>query len=111
SIALRIEGPPDTTALDRCLTAIARRHEALRTTFASDGEMQFQLVQRPGPVTARRVDLTGCPTEEKDAEASRLIAEEGTRAFDLADGPIWSSTVLQLEPQIHLLLLIVHNIV
>src|SRR5262245_6974408 len=32
TLAFRLDGPLDATALDRTLTEVARRHEALRTT-------------------------------------------------------------------------------
>jgi aspartate racemase len=110
-ILFRIEGPLDAAALDRSLTEISRRHEALRTTFAGDGETTVQIIHPPEPMTAQRLDLTHCAPGQKDAEASRLTVEESARAFDLVKGPIWRATLLQLEPQTHLLLLTVHHIV
>ena len=109
--ALRIDGPLDPLTLDRSLTEISRRHETLRTTFVTDGETPVQIVHPAGPVAAKRVNLTGRSQEQKDEDSSRLMAEEGQLPFDLVTGPIWRATLVQLEPEAHLLLLTVHHIV
>ena len=111
SMAFRIEGSLDGTVLDLTLTEISRRHEALRTTFAADGERPVQIIHPAGPVTARRVDLTAFSDEQKNIEASRLIVEEGSHPMDLARGPVWRAALVRFEPSTHVLLLTVHHIV
>ena len=110
SMALRIEGRLDTAALDRSLTEIARRHEALRTTFGGDGETPVQIVRPAGSVAAAQIDLTGMAPPLKDAETARLLREEAQLPFDLVTGPVWRATLVQLEPDTHLLALTVHHI-
>src|SRR5580692_6001352 len=58
--ALRLSGPLDDAALDRALTGLVARHEALRTRLVTaEGGHPVQVIGAPGPVTADRVDLSG----------------------------------------------------
>ncbi len=111
SIATRMEGPLDARAVDLALTEISRRHEALRTTFATDGGTPVQIIHPPTPMAARRVDVTAVSPSQKDAELSRLMHEDGRRAFDLVNGPIWRATLVHMDPCTNVLLFMVHHIV
>ena len=57
--ALRLSGPLDDAALDRVLTGLVARHEALRTRLVTvAGGHPVQVIDPPGPVAAERVDLS-----------------------------------------------------
>ena len=60
--AVRLEGVLDYRALSRALTEIARRHEILRTRFASgDDGRPLQIVEAPKPLAPTLIDLRGLP--------------------------------------------------
>ncbi|HZI04970.1 MAG TPA: condensation domain-containing protein, partial [Archangium sp.] len=62
--ALRLTGPLDVAALERGLSEVYCRHEALRTRFEEvDGEV-LQLLYPPEPLTLARVDLSTLPEGE-----------------------------------------------
>jgi amino acid adenylation domain-containing protein len=109
--AVRLRGPLDVAALQRCLEEIVRRHEVLRTTFTTvDGEPRQRIAPSlsvPLPV----VDLTGLPESEREAEALRRATEDAQRPFDLAHGPVLRATVLALGPEEHVALFTLHHIV
>ena len=44
SSAIQIEGPLDNAALERSLTEMSRRHETLRTTFATEDATPVQIM-------------------------------------------------------------------
>src|SRR5205085_12208688 len=48
-VAVRLIGPLDLVALARSLDEIVRRHEALRTTFATLDGQQVQVIAAPRP--------------------------------------------------------------
>ncbi|HEY0739193.1 MAG TPA: amino acid adenylation domain-containing protein, partial [Herpetosiphonaceae bacterium] len=113
--AVRLSGCLDLPALEQSLDAIIRRHEAIRTTFATvDG----QLVQVVAPEPAQPadallplVDLRHLPGPERDAEIRRLAMEEARRPFDLEHGPLLRAGLLRVDDDEHVLLLTMHHII
>ncbi|MET8254074.1 condensation domain-containing protein [Micromonospora sp. NPDC005197] len=71
-------GAVDLTALERALTALTARHEALRTTVVGRGPRLSQLVHDPRPVELRVVDLRGEPDPHTAADAA-VTTELATR--------------------------------
>ncbi|MFD9064423.1 amino acid adenylation domain-containing protein, partial [Kitasatospora purpeofusca] len=108
--ATRIRGPLDLDLWRRAVAAIARRHEALRTTFrAVDGE-PVQVVTEgaePGFAVVPCEHLAG-PDGEEGVQA--LAREEFSRPFDLATGPLVRMRFLRLATDEHVLLLTIHHI-
>ncbi len=113
-LAVRLTGPLDVAAWERAINQIVGRHAALRATFVS---VEGRAVQVIAPVEAYSNtplpvrDLTASPPGEREAEAQRLIAEEGQRPFDLAHGPLLRASLLRLGAQEHIALLTMHHIV
>src|SRR5206468_3870013 len=57
--AARLTGRLDTRALERSLNEIVRRHEALRTTFASGNGEPIQIIAPTQTAALETVDLRG----------------------------------------------------
>ena len=108
---VRIEGKLNKVALERSLSEIVRRHESLRTTFPNKAGQPFQRISRPGQFNLSVVDLRDVPSGEREAEAHRITTEEAERPFDLAKGPLFRSTLLQMGDSEYALLLTMHHIV
>jgi amino acid adenylation domain-containing protein/non-ribosomal peptide synthase protein (TIGR01720 family) len=109
--ALRLSGPLDTTALERSLREIVRRHEILRTVFINiDGE-PIQHVRQDIGLAIPRVDLRELAEGETEARVRELSLEEARRPFDLARGPLLRLKLLGVAEQEHVLLLTFHHIV
>ncbi|HSK75750.1 MAG TPA: amino acid adenylation domain-containing protein [Thermoanaerobaculia bacterium] len=109
--AVRLSGPLDLGALAASCNEIVRRHEVLRTTFASLAGHPVQVVSppqfRPLPVA----DLSGLPAALREAEAQEIAAAEAVRPFDLGRGPLMRLAVLLLGAEEHIVLLTLHHIV
>ncbi|MFB9907499.1 non-ribosomal peptide synthase/polyketide synthase [Allokutzneria oryzae] len=101
-LAVRLRGDLDVDALSSAMTALVARHEALRTTFESVDGRGVQRVSPPQPVRVPVVD-----TDDLDA----ALAEEATKAFDLATGPLLRAVLFRVSPQEHVLSLCMHHIV
>ena len=110
-MAVRLSGPLSPPAVAGALTAVAARHEALRTSFPAHGGRARQEIALPAPVTLPLVDLGGLPEAAREAAAARLTAEEARRPFDLARGPLVRARLVRLAAAEHLLLLTLHHIV
>jgi amino acid adenylation domain-containing protein len=109
--ALRLRGPLDFTALRRSLTEIARRHEALRTSFRwEDGEARFVLAP-PGEIRIPLIDLAALPEERRGDVLGRRIAELAGHEFNLERGPLFLAWAVRLGDRDHALLLNVHHLV
>jgi amino acid adenylation domain-containing protein len=109
--AVLLKGELDLTALAESFGELVRRHEALRTIFADVDGRPVQVITpaaRP-PLEVR--DLCGLAEGEREAEASRLAAEEVRRPFDLSRGPLVRVNLLRLGEREHVLLLCIHHIV
>ncbi|MEV4013020.1 amino acid adenylation domain-containing protein [Nonomuraea angiospora] len=105
-IVLRLTGEPRLPDLVRALTAVVARHEILRTRYRTDaGGNPVQVIDEPGEVPIEFVDLSGRPHELES-----LLAEEGTRPFDLESGPVLRAKLIRLAPGDHVLAVIVHHI-
>ncbi len=109
--AMRLSGPLDIGALWRAFGAIVRRHDALRTIFPCHDGTVYQAVAEPGEIEPRVVDLSGLPTGEREAAASRHLREAAEVPFDLARGPLLRATLLRCGPEEHILLLVFHHLV
>ena len=109
--AIRLRGPLDVGALERALTEIVRRHEALRTRFPSvDGE-PAQVIEPAGPFRISRADFSELADAERDAAVRDLTEREAARPFDLARGPLLRCKVARLGDDDHAVFITLHHIV
>jgi amino acid adenylation domain-containing protein len=109
--ALRMNGRLDIRALAWSLREIARRHEALRTTFGTFDDQPVQVVGPPPPAEIPTADLSSLPGAAREVLVRRLADEEAKRPFDLGRGPLFRATLLRVAPSEHVLLLTTHHII
>ncbi|WP_194905550.1 non-ribosomal peptide synthetase [Catenulispora rubra] len=101
--ALRLCGELDVPALQRALTVVAARHEALRTTFpAIDGVPVQQVHAEPSLQLEIR--------EPNGVEPLDALQAAVTEPFDLDAGPLARAILWPTESDEHLLLVAVHHI-
>jgi amino acid adenylation domain-containing protein len=110
-LALRLTGPLNVCALERSLTEILHRHEALRTTFMQNDGRLGQVVAPSVRFSLPVVDLSQVPASGRDAAAFRLATEETEQLFDLAKGPLIRAKLLRLAAEEHVFLVTMHHIV
>jgi amino acid adenylation domain-containing protein len=114
ALALRIRGPLDRGALDRAFTALAARHEALRTSFvedAEDAERAGTPVQEITDACVWELPVVDLAPGGPEAEIRRLAAADALRPFDLAKAPLLRAALLHVSDEEHVLLLAIHHIV
>ncbi|HET6230013.1 MAG TPA: amino acid adenylation domain-containing protein [Longimicrobiaceae bacterium] len=100
----------DADVLERVLAEIVRRHEALRTTFASVDGRVSQVVAPAGDFRLAVEDVEGASEDEMHAAISRRVAEEIGQPFDLERGPLFRATLLRAGDAA-VLVLAMHHIV
>ena len=109
SITIHLRGALDTAALAAALNRLVARHEALRTTFAEDG--QTQRVAPALAVDLPLIDLSALDAEAQMRALAGRIEMETTTPFDLARGPLLRAVLVRLAEDRHDLVLTVQHIV
>jgi amino acid adenylation domain-containing protein len=109
--ALHLVGPLLGDVLAQSFNEIIRRHEALRTTFASREGNPVQVIAPELVLPLNTLDLTVLPAAEREAEAIRWMSGEILHPFDLEQGPLLRLSLVILGPQEHMLLLTKHHII
>jgi amino acid adenylation domain-containing protein len=109
--AVRLSGDLAPAVLERALVEVARRHEALRTTFAETPAGPVQVIAGEPRLALPLVDLSGLPDGRRTAEARSLAAAEAAWPFDLGAGPLLRAVLLRLDPIEHVALVTLHHII
>jgi acyl carrier protein len=93
---LGFKGKLDIPTLQRALSEVVRRHEAVRTVFAKvDGEFT-QVVMPARPVDLPVTDLTHWPEAEREQKAMELCHTLMRADFDLERGPLFRTELIKL---------------
>ncbi|WP_431262152.1 amino acid adenylation domain-containing protein [Roseateles chitinivorans] len=111
-VALKLSGALNREALQATLDGLVRRHEILRTRFASVDGQTVQLID--GPDTGFRlqeVDLSTLAEPQRTRTVEQLSEQEQRAPFDLAQGPLIRGQLLKLDEHEHILLLTQHHII
>ncbi len=103
--AFRLTGALDADALAGALTDVAARHESLRTSYPDvDGRPHQQVLD--GTAAVPSLDVIKADPDE----VPQLVAAAAARPFDLATEPPFRGTLIVLEPDEHVLVLLTHHI-
>ncbi len=108
-IAMRLQGALDRDALTQALTALLRRHSALRVRFVTDGASLAQTIEPvpDNPLTIE--DLRDVAADNRLAQAQARAAAVTVAPMDFSVGPLYRFRLFQLDDQDHLLLIVLHH--
>jgi amino acid adenylation domain-containing protein len=109
--AVRLSGKLNTAALEKSINEIIKRHESLRTTFASEDGKPVQVISDPTEFKIQIIDLTNLPETERDHETMGLLEEEAHSPFNLAEGPLFHAGLLKLADEEHIIAFNMHHII
>ncbi|HLL83947.1 MAG TPA: amino acid adenylation domain-containing protein, partial [Longimicrobium sp.] len=108
-LVLRLSGPLDADALARALSALARRHEVLRTVFGEADGAAVQVILPDATPLESLVDLSKLPEAEQEREVRRHTEQVALGSFDLAAEPPLRARLLRIAADQHVLALCVHH--
>ncbi|MEH2355882.1 non-ribosomal peptide synthetase [Nostoc sp.] len=111
SLAFRLQGLLNISALEHSLNQIIQRHEALRTTFVASENKPVQVIAPSLNLTLPVVDLRELPEIERETQVLQLVKNEVQQPFNLEQGSLFRSSLVQLHENEYVLLLSVHHIV
>ena len=109
--AIRVSGELDMGALEKAMTEVIRRHEALRTVFRMSQGRPTQVVKETERVRMAVVDLSALGEEQRSGERKRIARQEAQVPFDLSVGPLIRMKMLQEGEQERVLLVTMHHII
>jgi acyl-CoA synthetase (AMP-forming)/AMP-acid ligase II/acyl carrier protein len=109
--ALRVTSSVEMAVLERSINDIVRRHDILRTTFASRDGRHVQVIAPQLTVPLTFDDLQALPASKKGIAAQRLVQDEVLHSFNLAQGPLLRTRLMRLREREHLLLITMHQVV
>jgi amino acid adenylation domain-containing protein len=106
---VELVGDLNFSILERAVSEVVKRHEALHSTFDPDGA---KVIVKPSmPIEVRLHDLRHIAPAKRDSQVSQILKEEALQVFDLAKGPLASFQLIRLAPSNHLLAFTAHMIV
>ncbi|WP_431509836.1 non-ribosomal peptide synthase/polyketide synthase [Variovorax sp. DAIF25] len=110
---LRLRGALDIDALDAAFQALVARHASLRTVFApTDDGLAEQVVMPASVLDIPRVDLSAIEgAERREALAAEEAGRVNGQPFDLTRGPLLRVSVIRLDANEHVLVVVMHHIV
>ena len=109
--ALRLRGKLNIPALERSLNEIVRRHEALRTTFATVDGNPVQIVNAAHMLALPTVDLGGLSAAETAERVNQLLSDQAQAAFNLHEGPLIRLLLIREAEESHVVSLTMHHII
>ncbi|MBC1194194.1 amino acid adenylation domain-containing protein [Microcystis aeruginosa BLCCF158] len=107
----QIKGSLNLKALEQAITEIINRHEILRTTFSVVNESPVQVINPPYQLSIPVINLEGETENIKLEKVRQLATEELQTSFDLSTSPLLRVKLLKINPQFHILLLVIHHII
>ena len=106
-VALKLDGDLDKPALKKAIDTLVLRHEGLRTTFPESNGEPVQSIAPDLTIKLEEIDLVNESADTLHA----LLTDRSRQPFDLADGPLLRTSLIQLSENKHVLLLATHHIV
>src|SRR5205085_896322 len=108
---IRLKGQLNTSALEKSLAEIIRRHESLRATFGLKDGRLVQVIHEPAPLELPMMSLRHLLPAVRENQAAQLARKEAQQPFDLARGPLLRVMLLELDEDDHALILNMHHII
>ncbi|ODA82518.1 hypothetical protein RJ55_01025 [Drechmeria coniospora] len=114
--AVRMRGPLQPVALNKALLALNRRHEILRTTFATDDGVHKQRISdvESGQLHIVDMDTSSSPSSSRHEERGRLediLQQQRMLPIDLETEPGWRVTLYSLGQEEYVCLIVMHPMV
>lgn len=108
---VRLSGALDRAALEDSVRTIVARHEALRTRIPTVDGRPIQVVDELDEDWRLSVRDLSHADGDRMAVAKKLMDEQFTTPFDLADGPLFRCVLIKLSDTEHLLSITAHHII
>ncbi|HEV7684731.1 MAG TPA: condensation domain-containing protein, partial [Pyrinomonadaceae bacterium] len=109
-LAVTLTGPIDSAALERSVNEVVRRHDVLRTTFATSDGQPVPTTHREQNVHLQVHDLSDEHEAVRETRAHAILTAEAETVFDLSRGPLVRAMLVKLADDQHIFLITLHHI-
>ncbi|RZK33683.1 MAG: non-ribosomal peptide synthetase, partial [Hymenobacter sp.] len=109
SVSLQLNGQLNQQALELALQALILRHQALRSTFKSDGTEI--LIYQNLPFKLIFSDLSSQNPSDQQKSIKQFIEHESLQTYDLENGPLFRTTLFKLSAEEYYFTLSAHHII
>ncbi|HEU4837039.1 MAG TPA: condensation domain-containing protein, partial [Pyrinomonadaceae bacterium] len=109
--AVRLRGKLNVEALQQSFAEVVRRHEVLRTTFATEAGEPQQVISTDYEVELPLLDFSYLPEAERETAAREWAAREAAQPFVLSEGPLLRLGLARLSDEEHVLAVTMHHII
>ncbi|MFN6483357.1 MULTISPECIES: amino acid adenylation domain-containing protein [unclassified Nostoc] len=109
SQSLRLKGNLDVESLQSAVQQLVQRHEALRTTFSTDGNTLCIVASLKIEIPV--IDVSGLEPQEQETKIASIWQQEVEQPFDLEHGSLFRAKIVKLHSQEHLAILTAHHII
>jgi hypothetical protein len=109
--AWHLTGPLDMTSLEKSITGVLARHQALRMSFVGEQGVPVETTASEVSFTLPVVYLKEWPLGERRMKARQLMIEEACRPFDLCHGPLVRAVLFRIDESEYDFVLVLHHII
>ncbi len=109
SLSLQLQGDLDLHALKSALQQLIHRHEALRTSFSTDGRLLCVVAELE--IEIPKIDLTDLAAVERTAAVAKILELDRQHPFDINRDPLIRAQIVKLDRQEHLLVITTHHLI
>jgi myxalamid-type nonribosomal peptide synthetase MxaA len=109
--AFDVVGALDQTRLDRALTAVVARQDALRTHFRQIDGRPVRLLARTASLGVARTDLGGIAAGNRAAELRGLLTADSGRPVPVAEAPLCRAAWYRIDRDHHVLSVAFHRLI
>lgn len=109
--AISLIGPLNIIALEKSLSEVIRRHEALRTAFVATDGVPAQTVCPELPISLSIIDPSLLEESSCESEVECLVNAYAQQPFDLSETPLLRAILIHIDEGKHMLLLVLHHII
>ncbi|MGB2960773.1 MAG: amino acid adenylation domain-containing protein, partial [Bacteroidota bacterium] len=109
--AFRLVGALDVEVLERSINEVIRRHESLRTSFATVEGEPVAVIDQNVWLELPVMDLRDVPPTEQNSRVYEIASARARQPFVLANGPLVRGVLLRLADEEHIGVFTMHHII
>jgi len=106
-----LTGKLEVEQFTKALQTIIDAHEILRSTYHLENEVIVLKITPISPITIITHDLSDSPRSSADLKLEEIKYSEGSKTFELAEGPLYRIALVKMTKTEHILVLTLHHIV